>query len=165
LSQQALERFNAVLSVDKTSFGTSLNDLEVLSYKNTNGIAHREPGELLAKLLYPERARTFGATASAAIGIAYAGMGTNHYVYNTCKDVFDFITEKLDIEPSVDTNSRYYANTYLPRMQWLPNGKLQFPTFEETFVQNFNMYERSESDKQRLWPTKPVGNGFHFLSS
>jgi len=165
LSHEAKSRFNAIISVDKTSAGPKLSNVEVLSYKNQNGISYREPAELLAKLLYPERARKLGATASAALGIAMAAMGSSRQVYNTCKDVYDFITIDMGIQPELDVNSKYYVATHQSANIEAENlhFKETFPTYEETFAQNFDYSERSERERQRLWPTKPTGNGFRFL--
>lgn len=167
LSLEAKSRFNAIISVDKTSAGEHLTDVEVLSYANRNGISYRDPAEILAKLLYPERSRTLGATASAALGIALSAMGSSPQVYNTCKDVFDFITTEMGINPTIDVNSKHYIATHQAVDVEAPfHYKLgRFPTLEETFAQNFDYSHRSEKDNQRLWPTKPTGNGFHFLNS
>nr|QLC36800.1 RNA-dependent RNA polymerase [Sarcosphaera coronaria partitivirus] len=160
LAHEALTRFNAVLSPEKTSYGENLSDVEVLSYKNRFGIAYRDSAELLAKLLYPERPRTLGATASAAIGIAQAAMGCSTEVYNTCRNVFEFITKELGITPTIDPNTKTYAMTtqgVRTALESLSTG--QFPSFNETFAQNFDLSERSETEKERLWPTRPTGEG------
>jgi len=164
LATQAKQRFNAVLSTSKTTYGTSLNEVEILSYKNTNGIAYRDESELLAKLLYPERPRTYGALASASIGIASAAMGNSQYVYNTCRNVFNFIVNDLGIEPATDPNEKAHIATHKSAIVELTQlKKITFPSFDETFSLNFDYSTRTDADKQRLWPTKPTGNGFHFL--
>lgn len=164
LADEALRRFNAVLSTDKTTWGSTLNDVEVLSYRNRSGIAYREPAELLAKLLYPERVRPLGATASAALGIAVAAMGSSRQVYNTCKNVYDFIVNNLGTEPLIDGHAGQFAHVVSGRfVDTLAHQRVQFPTFEETLDNNFDYSVRTEKDKQILWPTKPTGNEFHFL--
>nr|ATS94404.1 RNA-dependent RNA polymerase [Erysiphe necator partitivirus 3] len=163
LAKVAKSRFNANLSVTKTTAGESLNNVEVLSYSNTNGIAFRDEAELLAHLLYPERFQTLEATASCCIGIAYASMGCSKYVYDTCHDAYSFITTQFKIEPDFNYLQDFFRvrgspltdDVHIPR----------FPTRDECFLQNFEVRHRSESEKQRLWPTKPTGNyGFHFLN-
>lgn len=164
LAKEALTRFNAILSTDKTSIGRSLNDVEVLSYKNRNGIATRDEAELLGKLLYPERPRSYGATASAAIGLASAAMGSSLHVYNTCRNVFDYIVTIKGHEPEPDPNMKRHLTVHksaFDEIMYL--GKNTFPSFNDTFCQNFDYSVRSESEKQQLWPTQPTGNGFHFL--
>jgi len=166
LAAEAQRRFNAILSVDKTSYGTSLNDVEVLSYRNNQGIATRDPAELLAKLLYPERPKRLGGTAASAIGIAMAAMGSSRQVYNTCVNVYDFIVNKLKVAPDFSEFKDYHQTIHRSVLDEVLELKpIRFPTYEETLAANYNYSERSEREKQQLWPTKPTGNGFHFLSS
>nr|AOX47571.1 RNA-dependent RNA polymerase [Ceratobasidium partitivirus] len=157
LSKEAKRRFNADLSADKTSYGTSTDDVEVLSYRNRSGLSQRDPAELLAHLLYPERPRRPAEHAAAAAGIAQAAMGSSRYVYDVCKDVYNFLVNEIGIEPSFKERD---PNRYTPDFRSVQ----RFPTFEETFLSNFDLRQRSESDRQSLWPTQPTGNGFHFLN-
>lgn len=163
LEKEAKRRFNADLSADKTSAGTTLSDVEMLSYRNRSGIAYRDEAELLAHFLYPERTRDLEATAAAAVGIATAAMGCSRYVYNTCRDAFIFITEELGKVPS------QLPKDWLYKSGFVTIDTMKFPSFEETFIQNYDLRERTEADKNRLWPTTPVGitedtpQGFFFL--
>lgn len=158
LAAEALTRFNAVLSVDKTTSGTSPDDVEVLSYRNKHGIAYRDEAELLAHLLYPERSRGPAELAASAIGIAYAAMGSSPAVYKVCEDVHNFLTTELRIVPDF----REWKWMERSGIEW-PLPSTQFPTFEETYLQNFIIEGRSERMKQRLWPTQPTGDyGFYF---
>jgi len=164
LADEALRRFNAVLSPDKTSWGSSLNDVEVLSYRNISGVSYRDPAELLAKLLYPERVRTLGATASAALGVAVSAMGSSRQVYNTCRNVFDFIVNDLGVQPESDNFMKQHINVHKGALEEiLVQRAVRFPSFEDTLNNNFDYSVRTEKDKQTLWPTKPTGNEFHFL--
>jgi hypothetical protein len=162
LATEAKRRFNADLSADKTFAGTSLDDLEVLSYRNRSGLAERDPDELLARLLYPERNRDYEATAAAAVGIATAAMGCSRIVYDVCKDVYTFITVELGLEPSLLPHDWIYRSG-------LPIDVTKFPSYEETFLANFNTTSRTKAEKQRLWPTLLTGvtdlnpQGFYFL--
>jgi hypothetical protein len=161
MSKDAKRRFNAIIKPEKTTFRPDTNLVEVLSYNNISGIAFREPAELLAHLLYPERNRGAPELAAACIGIAYAAMGSSRHVYDVCRDVFDFLTNQWKVEPDF-REYRWLERTGLA----LPNFTSgEFPTYEETFCQNFAIGGRSERQKQYLWPTKPTGDyGFHFLT-
>nr|UDL14341.1 MAG: RNA-dependent RNA polymerase [Partitiviridae sp.] len=154
----AKRRFNADLSDDKTTAGEWFDAIEVLSYGTCAGIAKRDPAELIAHLLYPERPRRPGETAAAAAGIAQAAMGCSIQVYNVCKDVYDFLTKTLKIEPIWKEFDPNRPTPYQLNIQ-------EFPTYEQTYAQNYDYRERTESDRNRLWPTRPTGNGFHFLNS
>jgi len=157
LSKEAKRRFNADLSPDKTTYGTSPDDVEVLSYGNKSGIATRSPAELLAHLLYPERPRRANEHAAAAAGIAQAAMGSSLQVYNACRDVYNFLVNEIGIQPAWKTERPDFFRPDVPLVQ-------RFPSHQETFLANFDLRVRSEQDRQRLWPTVPTGNGFHFLN-
>lgn len=163
LSNEAKIRFNANLSVNKTTAGESLNDVEVLSYSNRNGIAYRDEATLLAHLLYPERFQTLEATVSCSIGIAYASLGCSKIVYDVCHDVFNFLTNVFKVQPDKKFLKTFLSIRGFPLSQEpIPT---RFPTFDECFHQNFEVRSRSQSEKQRLWPTKPTGTyGFHFIN-
>jgi len=164
LANEAKRRFNGELSDDKTTFGTTTDQLEVLSYRNNSGIAYRAEAELLAHLLYPERSRTLDATASACIGIAYASMGCSRQVYNACKDAFDFLTLELKKKPDIEWLRKFFSVRGIPSEEVSLRAN-HFPTFEDCFAQNFELGGRSERQKQHLWPTKPRGRyGFHFIN-
>ncbi|UWK02071.1 RNA-dependent RNA polymerase [Fusarium poae partitivirus 3] len=157
LTFEAKRRFNADLSPDKTTIGPSPDDVEVLSYGNTSGIASRSPAELLAHLLYPERPRRAPEAAAAAAGIAQAAMGCSSQVFNTCQDVYNFLVNQIGVKPEWKEWSPNKITPYSMNVQ-------KFPTFTETFLQNFDKRERDAHDRNLLWPSKPTGNGFHFLN-
>nr|BBU59833.1 RNA dependent RNA polymerase [Rosellinia necatrix partitivirus 12] len=164
LSSEAKERFNADLSPDKTTIGTT-DDIEVLSYGNKSGCAQRPAAELLAHLLYPERPRTAETTAAAAVGIAQAAMGTSREVYDTCVELFTFLTTQWKVTPEYPERNPVLTHNPWNDFNWKPTKVQTFPSFTETFLQNFDNRVRSENDKQHLWPTVPSdqANGFHFL--
>jgi len=166
LAAEAMLRFNAILSESKTTYGTSLNGISVLGYSNDQGMATRPEAELLAKLLFPERPRNLETLAAAAVGIAVAAMGSSRNVYNTCKNVYDFLTVNLEITPRLDPNLRYDVLSQMT-LDYFEDKFLgvRFPTFEETLAQNFDWNSRSDSEKQKLWPTIGKGNNFRFLQT
>ncbi|AOF47283.1 putative RNA-dependent RNA polymerase [Sophora japonica powdery mildew-associated partitivirus] len=163
LAKVAKSRFNANLSVQKTTAGESLNDVEVLSYNNTYGIAFRDEAELLAHLLYPERFQTLEATVSCCIGIAYASMGCSQYVDDTCLDAYNFLTTQFKVKPDSNFLQDFFRIRGSPLTDDFHNPR--FPTKDECFNQNYEVRSRSDSEKQRLWPSIPTGDyGFHFIN-
>jgi len=163
LAKTAKLRFNANLSTDKTSIGNTLNEIEVLGYRNREGIAFRSPSDLLAHLLYPERNQGLSEAASSCIGIALASMGSSRYVYNTCLDAFDFLTNQLKVEPSLTwlLDFMKVRGTTITRM----TSSLRFPTYAECYAQNFAYQERTPTEMNRTWPSRPTGRlGFYFLN-
>jgi len=156
-AEEAKIRFNAVLSEKKTQYSTNINDISVLSYGHTNGIAHRDELELLAHLLYPERDQNLAATAASAVGIALASMGSSRRVYDICKNVHQFISNRH--VPRFTANQEYR----LARREIYVDPTI-FPTFEECYAQNFVIGGRTQAEKNRLWPTEPTGRyNFRFL--
>jgi hypothetical protein len=169
LEKEAKIRFNAILNVKKSKFSDHLTDIDVLSYRNRNGKAYRDDAELLAQLLYPERYRTFGAFASASVGIAQASMGNSKLVYNVCKDVWTFLVNKLKVEPRpIKFNYLGLAGNSANVNDFVPT---RFPSLLEIKDQQyFQGKDRTRSEKERLWPTEPNvlstehPKGFYFLS-
>jgi len=158
LTKEAEIRFNAILSDEKTTYSDWFDGIEVLSYRYEAGFAVREPAELLAHLLYPERPRDLAATADACAGIAAASMG-NKFVYDACADIYTYIVDKMQIEPKFKSHPApiQYERLTTPKFG-------HFPSYLETVMQNYTIEKRTESDKQQLWPTKPTGTkGFRFL--
>lgn len=145
-SQEAKRRFNADMSPEKTTFGESLNDIEVLSYRNREGLAYRDPNELLAHFLYPERPRTLSQLASSAIGIATASMGMSDSVYAVCADVYHFLTVDRGITAEIDNEDWF-------RRGLSPPSIARFPTQIECLLNQFNYKDRDSKMIQRLWPT------------
>jgi len=90
-----------------------------------------------------------------------ASMGCSEIVYNTCKDVYDFITIELHKVPSQVTAHEMRRLVYLYSGDEVPT---LFPSFWQTYLQNFILEGRTESQRQRTWPTDPTyTGGFYFL--
>jgi len=170
ISRIALRRFNAVLSDKKSSISSSLDGIKVLGYSNTSGIAWRTEVDLLSHLYFPERPQSLEATAGTAVGIALAAQGCSLPVYRTCRDIFNFITVELGREAILSAHTHRdlvyqgYAQLDLIVQTSGPIKISSFPSYLSTWLQNFTLISRSESAKQRSWPTDPsVTGGFCFL--
>jgi len=157
MSKIAMTRFNAKLSVDKSDIHDRLDGVYVLGYYNKQGISYRTDLDLMSHLLFPERSQTIEATASSALGIALASMGCSEQVYNTCLDVYTFISEELGKTPSplltseLDRKRLYLFGTEIDTSH--------FPSLFTIKMQNYVLVSRTESDKQRTWPTDPTRTG------
>jgi len=159
LAKEALRRFNATLSTEKSTFSDNLNDIEVLSYSNRYGTAYRNECYLLAQLLHPERpTRKLGALASAAVGIAMASMGQSKLVYNICYDIWNHIVNTLGHDPTPTNLNRWMGEEFALRIE----GKT-FPSLLEIQGQQFFQDKlRTEKECQKLWPSDP-NQEFYFL--
>nr|QIJ70091.1 RNA-dependent RNA polymerase [Sacamano partiti-like virus] len=159
LASETKRRFGATMNTKKSEIQNTVEGLSVLSYRNKGGYAYREEDKLLALLLHPEKSATPEDLAASAIGIAYSSMGSSKTVYNVCKDVHDFLTNKMNVKP----NFRSWEWTIQMNHEELPFTE-EFPTFQQLVELNTVYQPRSETAKQRMWPTRPKGEfGFHFV--
>nr|QMU26430.1 RNA-dependent RNA polymerase [Rosellinia necatrix partitivirus 26] len=168
LAEIALKRFNAKLSVDKSDVSDRLDGTYVLGYYNTSGLAWRTDVDLLSHLLFPERSQDLAATAATAVGIALASMGCSRVVYDICKDLFDFLTIDLGVVAKPDpTMMRQILHTH-GGIYGFPISEagtiMDFPSFDTCYFQNYVLDGRSETERERTWPTDPErSGGFAFL--
>nr|BBU59842.1 RNA dependent RNA polymerase [Rosellinia necatrix partitivirus 17] len=92
LPQYSLDRWHMIISVDKSSITRLRQRIEVLGYKNMNGMPHRDTSKLVATLAYPERYVTGPKwpiiMMSRAIGIAYANAGHSREVHDLCQRAY-----------------------------------------------------------------------------
>jgi len=159
LAATSARYFNAKLSTQKSFISDDLNGQYVLGYFNRHGIPFRFDDDLLAHLFFPERDQRLEETASAAVGIAMASMGCSKVVYDICNDVHQFITKELGREPSPSS------------ILWMVRANIitdidptRMPSFDEVRWAARQVPHRTDSAKERLWPTKQESkNGFRFL--
>jgi hypothetical protein len=82
--------FDHKVNLTKSGISNTLQDVEVLGYKNNNGIPYRDWRSILAVLWNPRSRRPQPSTTmSRCIGLAYASIYDPNVV-NVCKDVFDY---------------------------------------------------------------------------
>jgi hypothetical protein len=95
----ALRRFGSRLSIEKSSIKNNVQNIEVLSYRNNNGLPERTDVSLLAKLYHTtSRNPTPSITMATAVGIAFASYGQHRNVFNVCKDIYDHYA-RLGVTP------------------------------------------------------------------
>jgi len=143
--------FGASLNMSHSRLAPDLDCLSVLKYGNKGGHPIRDKYELLAMLKMPERSQKLGALASRAIGIAYANCGYHHDVYLICKDIYDHLTNDLNVQPDplgVPDASKAWIYGFDDE---LPYDLGHFPTYLET-IQRLQDPPRSLLS-ERHWPT------------
>jgi hypothetical protein len=91
--------FNFIMNIDKSSFTETFHNVKFLGFKNNSTLPYKASTELIASLAYPERITDWRILAARAIGIAWASCYHDPRVYHICKDVFEFITEKMKLKP------------------------------------------------------------------
>ena len=99
MNRHARDRFGMTINMDKTKVLSRLHGITFLGYENRNSLPFKKSTELLASLAYPERETDWAILATQAIGIAWASAGFDPRVYDVCKDIYSFITDKLKITP------------------------------------------------------------------
>jgi len=147
--------FGAVLSEKKSEIRDSLENAEVLKYRNRNGIPYREPLALLAQLRHPERSITYESLMARAIGIAYANCDSDHRVYLICEDIYNFLSSQ-GITPDKHglPSSIRFQREYIPGAEEdIPLDR--FPTMFET-VKRLLGTKRPQPDT-KYWPPHFIG--------
>jgi hypothetical protein len=91
--------FGAKLNLKKSELLHSLDNAEVLKYRNHGGIPTRIEFELLAMLRHPERSQSLPALMARSIGLAYANCGAHPRVYSICEDIHTYL-KGLKISPN-----------------------------------------------------------------
>lgn len=94
LAELATYYFNAIVNIQKSDMGNTLNDREVLSYRHNHGIPRRDEISMLAQF-YHTKARdpTPEITMAQAIGFAYASCGNNDRVLWALEDIYNYYLE------------------------------------------------------------------------
>lgn len=146
--------FGAVVSEKKSAVSDTLEDAEVLKYKNRNGIPYRDSIVLAAQLRHPERSHALGVLKARSIGIAHANCGSDPRLYKACESIF----QRLDAL-GVKSSAKGLPDQILFMTKFLrlksPVNLEKFPSYYETVCNLVN-------DRQPM-PTKGYWNTDHFL--
>jgi len=142
--------FNAVISLEKSEITNELNKCEVLSYRNHNGLPHRDEIKMLAQF-YHTKARdpTPEITMAQAVGFAYASCGNHNRVLWTCREIYNYYAD-LGVTPNRAGLSLTFGDS--PDLA-LPEIPLDhFPSkFEIRRYFTATSYE-NKAQTERTWP-------------
>lgn len=157
LSELALNRFNAVVSVEKSEIRNRLDGCEVLSYRNNRGLPHRDEIAMLGQFYHTKAKNpTPEITMAQAIGFAYASCGNHRRVYMVLKDIWDFY-ERQGYRPNPAGLTLVFGDS--PDRAGLPHQVDHFPTLDE-IRQYFTSSEyRNVENESKTWPMS------HFLNA
>lgn len=123
--------FNSTLSIDKSEILPSLENAEVLRYRNHATMPYRDELQLLAMLRHPERTVSLPALMARAIGIAYANCGNHTRVYQICEDIYNFLKAGgYSPDPHGLPGGLRYRQNYVPGYAEIDIS--HFPTYFET---------------------------------
>lgn len=121
--------FKATISQEKSEILPSLENAEVLKYRNRGGIPYRDEISLLVKLRHPERSTDPDAVAARCIGIAYAACGQLPRTYQICEDIFKYLTQHYDAKPRQSELDIMFRHLELKGIKL---DASRFPSFYET---------------------------------
>ena len=150
LVELALYYFNAIINVKKSEVANTLNGREVLSYRNHNGLPHRDEIIMLAQF-YHTKARdpTPEITMAQAIGFAYASCANHNRVLWVLKDVYNYYKD-LGYIPNRAGLSLTFGESPDLTMPEIPLD--HFPTKSE-IRRYFLCHEyHNEAQNARTWP-------------
>nr|BBU59852.1 RNA dependent RNA polymerase [Rosellinia necatrix partitivirus 22] len=153
LEECAKHYFNAKLNVKESAIQSKADGMFVLGYFNNNGLAYRTDEDLLRHLMFPERPQDFGRLAASAVGLASASLGCSKPFYHLCKLIFNKIVHKKGYKV------RWTALKWMIRAHIYENidqlKKMEFPNYYDLCERRFAMTDRTESEMQNQWPTRP----------
>nr|WVD52803.1 RdRp [Wugcerasp virus 16]WVD52804.1 RdRp [Wugcerasp virus 17] len=149
----ALTYFGSILNEKKSKMQSHLEGLPVLGFTNHFGSPVKDAAELLANLLYPERKSDENRLMARAVGIAYANCGYHPHVYRICEDIFTYLHGQ-----GFSPNAAGLPHLILALADWREtiqvDGELKFPSYYDTIAHLNQIPKRSETQKERTWPTK-----------
>jgi len=156
-SRYAKLYFGAVVSEKKSELLPSLEDAEVLKYKNHAGTPYRDELQLLAMLRHPERRSSLDALKARVIGIAYADCGIHPRVYQICEDIYKFLSQdtSIKVDPLGLPGGLRFRDRYVPG-EWKID-LTHFPSWFETVRHLCDPARPLLTEKH--WPRK------HFIGS
>ncbi|BAV56959.1 RNA dependent RNA polymerase [Arabidopsis halleri partitivirus 1] len=142
--------FGSTLNVKKSELLPSLEDAEVLRYRNHGMMPYREELQLLAMLRHPERTASLSALMARSIGIAYANCGNYTRVHHICEDIHNYL-KGIGVKPDafgLPGGLRFRKN-YLPSYEEIDIS--HFPTWLETVERLLDPSRPLLTNKH--WPT------------
>nr|UDL14395.1 MAG: putative RNA-dependent RNA polymerase [Partitiviridae sp.] len=147
LSEESFRRFGSKLSAEKCKTSESIFSAWVLGYRNNHGFPTRDETELLARLLYPKRARDAPDLLMArCIGIAYASAG-NRKIIKICEHIFNELKFK-----GFKANIKGLASLYDPLgIRLSPEDLNDFPDYVTLVARISKQSSRSQENQNRYW--------------
>ncbi|QED42863.1 ORF1 [Ambrosia cryptic virus 1] len=142
--------FNATINVKKSQISNNLNGCEVLSYRNHNGLPHRDEIAMLSQF-YHTKARdpTPEITMAQAIGFAYASCGNHKRVLWVLEDVYRYYKDQ-GYTPNRAGLSLTFGESPDLSMPEIPLD--HFPTVNEIRRYLISSTYINEAQNARTWP-------------
>jgi hypothetical protein len=148
--------FKSVVSLSKSEIRNTLNGCEVLSYRNHNGLPHRNEILMLAQF-YHTKARdpTPEITMAQAVGFAYASCANHNRVLWVCKEIYNYYKDQGIIPNRAGLSLTFGDSPDLA----LPEIPLDhFPSKAEIRRYLTETSYRNEAQTARTWPRNHFTN-------
>ncbi|UXX19573.1 RNA-dependent RNA polymerase [Paris alphapartitivirus] len=150
-SQYAKEYFGSTINLDKSEILPSLENAEVLKYRNKATMPYRDELQLLAMLRHPERSVSLESLMARAIGIAYSNCGNFTRVHRICEDIYNFLAGcGFTPDPHGLPRGLLFRQNYIPGYEMI--DLTHFPTYFDT-VRHLQDPSR-ELLSEKHWPRK-----------
>jgi hypothetical protein len=151
MAEKASFYFNAKLSDDKSGIGDHPNNMYALGYNVRYGRPYRTDEDLLSHLFFPEKPQDYGRLAASALGLCYASLGCSKQFYNTCRDIWNAIVIEKEVEPDFKQLKWMKRAGMEEVLESLQSG--EFPEYNDILAAGITTRERTEREKQKVWPT------------
>lgn len=130
-SSTALKYFGSTVNIKKSEILPSLENAEVLRYRNHGTMPFRDELQLLAMLRHPERTASLQSLMARCIGVAYANCGTHTRVHQICEDIYSYLASAgFTPDPLGLPGGLRYRQNYVPSYTQIDLS--HFPSFYET---------------------------------
>jgi len=143
--------FNAKLNVKKSEIQNKVSGMTVLSYGNRLGLAFRTDEDLLRHLYFPERPQDLGRLAASTLGLAQASLGASPKFLELSRLIWEKLVIRKGIAPKWNALKWMIRVGVYENIDALKSAKI--PEDYELLADAFSPKNRTESEKQRQWPT------------
>jgi len=152
----ATHLFGSIVSLDKSEIRNSIQNCEVLSYRNVNGLPYRDLLKMLAQFYHTKmRNPTPEITMAQAIGFAYASCGNDYRIHCLLREIYDYY-HSLGFSPNPAGLPGVFGSS--PDLPLLPIELDHFPEVFEVQRLLLSTDYRNPIQDARTWPLD------HFLS-
>jgi len=153
-AHRAMTIFGMSLNLKKTRVTQHQNDIEVLGYRNKNGIPHRDLERLVAACVCPERFQTPAKLKARALGFAHAANGQSAQFHDAMKSLY------LRFK---DADLWTHHSDVLRQLETLGPVKDEFPSRAELQERCVNPVPPDPCPNS-FWPKNWFIEGYNFMS-
>nr|ADV15448.1 putative RNA-dependent RNA polymerase [Heterobasidion partitivirus 1] len=147
----ATHLFGSIVSIEKSEISNTLQNREVLSYRNINGLPYRNLTKMLAQYYHTKALNpTPEITMAQAIGFAFAACGNDYRIHCLLKEIYDYYKDQGFTASRAGLTIVFGDSPDLP---YLDMPLDEFPTQQD--VQRFflSFDYKNEVNDEKTWPS------------